>query len=389
MKAAIHYAVKAKLIRRKKENGELDFLEVDKEFFNENPILAREAAFKYYQNYIDVLLEAKGLRYESDIQAKAALETYHDPKTSTRITIRGKSFDYPDSVGNGIGVFLVVDVPAESIEHDLTYSDNTALIHGIGFLEDSDRPESVLSGLEHEIFYYNHNRYSKEDYETTITFCNSDEWLEGYREDEPGTYTILKTPFDWTGMDKPYWWGETESEKETTSQSRSFEEIIGDGETEQVEFKPALLYNFNTNNAGIGVKGIIAKTICGFLNARGGLLFIGIKDNGEPQGLDYDFSLAKDKNPKDFFRLEFDDTIKQFLPLSIKDKISGEFIFVKGIEVFVIIVFPSTRGPVFLKGQNGKEFHVRWTASTRQYTDIEEITNYCLEHWNKNDDKNE
>jgi hypothetical protein len=391
MSAAIHYAVKAKLIRRKKDDGELDFLEVDKDFFNENPILAREAAFKFYQNYIDVLLESKGLRYESDKQAREALETFHDPKTSTRITIMGKSFDYPDSFGNGIGVFIVVDVPSESKEHDLTYADNLALIHGIGFLEDSDSPESILTGLEHEIFYYNLHGYNKEDCESTITFCNPYEWLEGYREDEPGTYTILKTPFDWTGMDEPYWWGECEAEEEKVEpyQSQTYEEIIADGETDQVEFKPALLYNFKTKNAGIGVKGIIAKSICGFLNAKGGLLFIGISDKGKPQGLSYDFSLAEDENSKDYFRLQFDDTIKQFLPISIKDKISGEFITVDGIEVFVIIVFPSKRGPVFMNGQHGKEFWVRWTASTRQYTDIEEITSYCLEHWNKKDKNNE
>ena len=49
MKPVIHYAFKAKLIRKKKEDGDFDFLEVDEEFFNDNPILAREAAFKYYQ----------------------------------------------------------------------------------------------------------------------------------------------------------------------------------------------------------------------------------------------------------------------------------------------------------------------------------------------------
>jgi hypothetical protein len=389
MKAAIHYAVRAKLIRKKKENGEFDFLEVQEDFYNEKPILAREAAFKYYQNYIDVLLEAKGLRYDSDKQAREALESFHDPKTSTRIDVNGKHFDLPDSLGNGIGVILMIDEPLDEIG----YTDNTELIHGIGnLLGGSDKPESVLLGLEREIYYYGSHNYHTNDSESTVVFCDSDEWLEGHREDEPGTHLILKTPFDWTGMDKPYWWGEpTEEDKEdlgkkqTTAKSRSYEEIIAIGENNTTEFKPALLYNFKTQNAGIGVKGIIAKSICGFLNARGGFLFIGVSDNGKPQGLSYDFSLAGDKIPKDFFRLEFDDLIKQFLPMSVKENIYGDFVLVNGVEVFVAFIFPSKTKPVFMKGQHGKEFWVRWTASTRQYLDAEEIANYCLEHWNKKD----
>lgn len=386
MGAAIHYAVRAKLIRKRKENGEFDFLEVQEEFFNDNPILAREAAFKYYQNYIDVLLEAKGLRYESDKQARVALESFHDPKTSKNFDINGISITIPESFGNGIAVFLVLDG-----QYDDTPLGNNRLIHGIGnLLEGSVYPESLTLCLEEEYSIYKENNYSTGNYETQIVFCNSDEWLEGYTEDEPGTHLILKTPFDWTGMDKPYWWGEPteenkEDQKQPTAKSRSYEEIIAGGENNTTEFKPALLYNFKTQNAGIGVKGIIAKSICGFLNARGGFLFIGVSDNGKPQGLSYDFSLAGDKNPKDFFRLEFDDLIKQFLPMSIKENIYGEFETVDGVDVFVIIVFPSKSKPVFMKGQYGKEFFVRWTASTRQYVDIEEIANYCLEHWNNRD----
>lgn len=379
MKPAIHYAVKAKLIRKKKEDGEYEFLEVNEEFHNENPILAREAAFRYYQNYIDVLLESKGLRYESDKQARLALESFHDPGTSTKIDVLGTYLDIPDWIGNGIGVYLMID---EALD-EVGFINNYSLIHGIGGLEGSDSPEYMLVGLEREIYYYGQHNYHTKDTEITIVFCDSNEWQEGYRDDEPGTYIILKTPFDWTDMDKPYWWGEKEAEElqQQPIKSRSYEEIIADGETNQVEFKPALLYNFITKKAGIGVKGIIAKSICGFLNARGGFLFLGVSDKGKPQGLSYDFSLAGEKNRRDFFRLEFDDCIKQFLPLSAKENVYGEFVTVDGVEVFVVFVFPSKSKPIFMNGQHGKEFYVRWTASTRQLTDIEELTTYCLEHW--------
>ncbi|MBA7514982.1 hypothetical protein ES705_07960 [subsurface metagenome] len=384
MKPAIHYEFIAKLINRKNQDGEFEFIETRKEFHDDEPIRAREAAFRYYQNYIDVLLDAKGLKYESDKQAREVLESFHDPKTSTKYEIMGNIHEYPDSWGNGIGVYMVIDELIENTPNP----DIMDMIHGIGQLWEGDcSPESLILSLEREIEYYHHFNYNTGDYEINIAFCNSDEWLEGYRDDEPQKYTILKTPFDWTGMNKPYWWGEPEDEEydpeqqqKSTSPSRTWQELIAEGETNQVEFKAALLYNFLSKKAGISIKGIIAKSICGFLNARGGFLFIGMNDNGTPQGLSHDFSLSEDKAPRDFFRLEFDDTIKQFLPQSITN-IKGQFITVDNIEIFVVIVFPSKTKPVFMNGQHGKEFWVRWTASTRQFVDIEEIANYCLENW--------
>ena len=69
MKAAFHYLVKAKVIR-KKEDNELDFVEINKKFENENPIIAREAAFRFYQSWIDILLQYKGKVYVSDKEAR-------------------------------------------------------------------------------------------------------------------------------------------------------------------------------------------------------------------------------------------------------------------------------------------------------------------------------
>jgi len=57
--------------------------------------------------------------------------------------------------------------------------------------------------------------------------------------------------------------------------------IIQRGESNQVEFKPSLLYNFKTGKAGLSPKFYTAKTICAFLNSNGGVLFIGLTDKGE------------------------------------------------------------------------------------------------------------
>ena len=74
---AFHYIFRTKLITRQK-NGEFSFFEVESKFENENPIIARREAFKEYQNYIEVLLEAKNKGYSSDKQARQDFAEYTD-----------------------------------------------------------------------------------------------------------------------------------------------------------------------------------------------------------------------------------------------------------------------------------------------------------------------
>lgn len=383
-----HYVVKMKLIRRKKKNGDIEFLETEKKFENESPIAAREAAFNYYQNYIDVLLESKQKKYQSDKQAREELKSFIETGTKKKIEIGGEIIEWNATYGNGIGVFLV---PNESIgEYPYEREKGKELyIHGIGTKDvlGSD-PSSLSYGLETEYKFYKLYNHKTSDKAKEVLFCDPEDWGEGYRDEQPLTLKILETPFDWTGLDKPYWWGDPEDDdlEETEEVSITLEDIIQGGESNMVEFKPTLLYNFNTGKAGIGIKKIIAKTICSFLNANGGFLFIGINDNGKPQGLSYDYSLSDKKNKRDFFRLEFDQMIEYFLSFSVKSNISGGFYEHDGEDIYVVKVFPSKRGPIFLKGQYGKEFYVRGMASSRPLTDIEDLANYCIEKWGKEDE---
>jgi Putative DNA-binding domain len=386
MKPAFHYIVKAKLIRYT-ENKEIDFLEFEDKFENENPILARENSFKHYQNYIDVLLEGKGQTYISDRQAREELNTFIDTGATRKITIGATEMEFSDSFGNGIGIFMVIDNPMNDDKIGEEF-----FIHGIGNISSLRyNTDSIIFELEKELDYYKHFNYETKNKEVQIVYCNSEEWAEGYLGNgewlesysEPNTYQILETPFDWTDFGEPYWWGEPDNETEEDKKpvTQTLEDIINRGENNQVEFKPTLLYNFSTHKGGIGIKAIIAKTICAFLNSNGGFLLIGIKDNGEIQGLDYDFKLSKGKNPKDFFRLEFDQMLEHFLSFSVKNNVEGEFYEKDGKDIFIITVRPNKRRPIFLKGQNGKEFYIRGEASSRQLTEIEELVNYCIDRW--------
>ena len=85
MKAAFHYIVKAKLIHQIKGN-EFDFKDINKTFENENPIIAREEAFRHYQSWIDILLQHKGKEYTSDKQARKDLISFIEPGATAKLS---------------------------------------------------------------------------------------------------------------------------------------------------------------------------------------------------------------------------------------------------------------------------------------------------------------
>lgn len=385
MKAGFHYVVKAKLIRYKNAD-EIKFLEVEEIFENEIPIVAREAAFNFYQNYIDVLLQGKGKIYFSDSQAREELKTFIQTGTTTKVKFGDKEFEFDDSQGNGIGIFLVVDIPQEKEQETLSLKEGDEfLIHGIGnLIGGSDNTDYVIGNLEQEYELYEHFNYDTKGKAKEVIYCSRDEWEEGYRENEPSTCKILETPFDWTGFDKSYWWGEPEEEskQEVQQVTKTVEQIIKGGEGNQVEFKPTFLCNYDNRSIDIEKKEIVAKTICAFLNSNGGYLLIGVNDNKTIRGLSNDFRLSNGKDPKDFFMLEFDEMIEQFISSSIINYVSGEFYQIEDKEIFVVTVHPSKRRPIFLKKEDSKKlFFVRRLASTKRLYDMEEIANYCIDKW--------
>ncbi|MEP6682917.1 MAG: ATP-binding protein [Parafilimonas sp.] len=360
MKAAFHYLVKAKVIRQT-ENNELDFVEINKVFENENPIIARTEAFSFYQSWIDVLLQKKDKEYVSDRQARRDLVSFIEPGANIKLVAGGKEIEFDNkSYGNGIGVYFIIDNGDET------------LIHGIGNFGGISTHHDIFFNLVDEFEYYRSYNYETKNTEEKITYCVKDAWEDDCRDIAIVTKEILKTPFDWSGYDKPYWWQETYDQR-VESAPKTIQQIIHEGEQNTVEFKSTL--HFKTGREINKIKEDIPKTICAFLNSNGGLLFIGVDDNKSIIGLDFDFNLSNGKNSEDYFRLKFDNMMEQFIGLSIKNNINAKFYKLEDKSIFVVIVSPSKKRLVFHRGKEGKELYVRGEASTLQIKDAEEIIN--------------
>jgi len=385
METPLYYIVKAKLV--KKEKGkEPEFEEYQKIFINEIPIVARKEAFNYYQSSIEVLLQNKNKDYHSDLQARHDLINFIEKGETSKVVIGEREVSFSsDSLGNGIGVYLVVNQSFKFSTFTPLDKNDQVVLHGIGNFVSKYQLDEFMCFLRSEAECYEQLKLYTNNDIIEVTYCMRSAWEDGCGDISMDTFKILKTPFNWVGLEKPYWWGQNDTVQEETATEpavQTFEDIINGGESNTVEFKPTLLYNFKTEKGGIGIKEIIAKTICAFLNSKGGFLFIGVDDNGNAQGLEYDFKLSDRRKPKDFFQLEFDQMIQHFLGFATRSNINGKIITVNEKEIFVVIVQPSSR-PIFLKSQSEKKFYVRGEASSRQLFDIEDIINYCSDRFGR------
>ena len=359
MKAPFHYLVKTKFLRLKSPK-EIIFEEFEETFEFPDPSEARIAAFEKYRQYLLTFAGQNGAnppseRYEDLVKAfKAANE-------SSRVQLGRHLVDFTNSVGGGIGVFFVINRPSSEFEIE-DHSGDQFMICGVGGMGWADDPKSIMTALTHEYWYYDHYRIDKRDFRKNISFYE-------YDIAQAETNTILSTPFDWSGYNRPY--AERYNENPFTDAEISFiNALLQGGECNQVEYKPSLLFNHKTGKGGISIKGIIAKTICAFLTNK-----------GEIQGLDFDYSLSNQKNVRDYFQMEYDQMLEHFLSNSVKSNVSGRFLNHEGKDLFLVVVMPSKHRPIFINGHESKEFYVRRDSSSRHVTDIEEIANYCIDTW--------
>ena len=77
------------------------------------------------------------------------------------------------------------------------------------------------------------------------------------------------------------------------------EELLG-GETREVEYKQTARWNVREQRKDKAMEEVVVKAVAGMLNDHGGTLLIGVTDDGEPVGLDSDYTLVKPPNADGF-----------------------------------------------------------------------------------------
>jgi len=122
-------------------------------------------------------------------------------------------------------------------------------------------------------------------------------------------------------------------------------------------------------------------TISGMANADGGRLFIGIRDNGQPVGLQHDIDLMPNSN-FDKFRLKLLESIENYLQSSaFLSSLRITFPEIKENRICIIEI-PRANEPIFVHESNSQEFYIRLHGKTKKI-EPSEIVKYCANHFKK------
>lgn len=143
-------------------------------------------------------------------------------------------------------------------------------------------------------------------------------------------------------------------------QQTSTEEIIRSGENDQVEFKSTLRWNLKANKKDKAITHSILKTVAAFLNSDGGILLVGVEDNGDILGLEEDRFENEDK-----MLLFLTDTIKSKLGALHMSQIHFHTEEVSGKTVLRLDI-KDGEAPCYLTRENDERFYIRTGPSTTE-----------------------
>jgi len=141
---------------------------------------------------------------------------------------------------------------------------------------------------------------------------------------------------------------------------KSVQEIIGEGESNTVEFKSTLRWNIYAERNDDEIQHSVLKTIAAFLNTDGGTLLIGVKDDGEIFGLEQDGFKDEDQ-----IALHLTNLIRDRIGVQHMRFVNFEFETINSKKVLRVDCNKNVV-PAYLQNNNQEHFYIRSGPSTSE-----------------------
>jgi len=166
---------------------------------------------------------------------------------------------------------------------------------------------------------------------------------------------------------------------EESKTETSIDELISEGESDELELKSSLRWDYKNEKEEKKLENVILKTISAFANSSGGKLIIGVSDDGEILGLNYDYNSLKGN--KDKFELH----LKNLINKNFGKNFGAQGLNIKFEEVadndICLIDVKKWDKPLYLEiydeklNQKLKKFYIR-SGNSSQELGVDEITEY-------------
>lgn len=150
----------------------------------------------------------------------------------------------------------------------------------------------------------------------------------------------------------------------------SLDDLIAEGESDELEFKSTLRWDLKECSVNKKLEDVIIKTVAAFANSQGGTLLIGIADDGEILGLEADYHSLGGAD-RDKFELHLRNLLnQQFGPGFVTSKVVIKFHEVGEKEICQIEISPAAE-PVIVKmkdknGLSAEKFYARSGNSSQE-----------------------
>ena len=151
-------------------------------------------------------------------------------------------------------------------------------------------------------------------------------------------------------------------------------DLIEAGEDHSVEFKSTMRWNLYADRSDKGIENSSLKTVAAYMNTEGGILLVGVNDDGEIIGLGKDHFKTEDKQ-----MLHWVNLVKSYLGAEFIPYMRSTFESIGDKRVLVVECLPSKK-PVFFRRDNDESFFVRMTNTTQALKTSESLA-YIGEHF--------
>jgi hypothetical protein len=159
-------------------------IEIYEEFKDDNPIIAREKSFRFYQNFVDVFLDSKEKSYISHEQVEIDLQDFFNSYKKEQ-SIWG---EIDPDIGVSIQISIVHDdTIVHTFKSGMRVYEGEEVIHGIDKNNDASK-ENYFKNLIFEYSLYKKNGYEMKNFKKGYN-------VAGLFEDKVVEY-ILATPID-------------------------------------------------------------------------------------------------------------------------------------------------------------------------------------------------
>ena len=162
--------------------------------------------------------------------------------------------------------------------------------------------------------------------------------------------------------------------------SQRLRSLIDIGENDRFELKSTLRWNLKANKPGREIENACLKTMVAFLNTAGGILLVGVEDDGNVVGL------APDKFPNaDKYLLHVNNLIRERIGMEMAQFIKFGIKQLDEKEILCVQCSPSPEA-AFLKHDQNEDLYIRVGPGSRKLTSRETLT-YMNNRKNKTPDR--